>query len=112
MNRNTPVANIEVVDEFLMRMELLTSDKSVYPVEMQYIPGTAGLAEFINGRVTPRGRQGLAMDLQKCGYSGYSIPAILIASNGRDCSDPFWIRFETGPQTWEEVWAAVGVHRE
>lgn len=58
----------------------------------------------------PKTRQGLYEDMKAAGIGRYSISAILIASNGWDCSDPFWIRFEDGPQTWKEVWAAIGVY--
>lgn len=110
MHHDTPIAHVYIDDRNAVKLDLLSADKTKYPLEMQYISGTAGLLSFFEERVTPKSRQGLWQELRDAGYQRYSIAAVLIESNGRDCSDPFWIRFKEGPQTWQEVWEAVGVN--
>lgn len=110
MRKDTSLANIEVTENDDYYIEFISTDVSLYPFDLQKWPGNLGFRRFIEGRITPKTRQGLYEDMKAAGIERYSISAILIASNGRDCSDPFWIRFKDGPQTWKEVWEAIGVY--
>lgn len=110
MRKDIPIGEVYVDERDVVQFTAFTEDKTLYPFEMKYARHGTGFREFLEERVTPKSRYGIAEDLRKAGFERYSIAAILLASNGRDCSDPFWIRFETGPQTWKEVWEAVGVY--
>ena len=58
--------------------------------------------DFVNDRLPEDGRQDLHM---MCKYYGIPVraDAILKFNNGRTLDDPCWIRYEEGPQTYEEV---------
>ena len=112
MNRDRPLAQVKISDTGLYLVERIERDGSQFPFEMMETCSGYTLKRFVEARMTPKSRQGLYEDMKAAGIEEYSIAALLKASNGRDCSDPFWIRFEDGPQTWKEVWAAVGVHNK
>ena len=112
MSKDTPLGDIYVDDNHVCQFTKLEQDTSIYPVAMPEEQNGETLWSFFEERVTPRSRQGISGSLREHGFGRYSIAAILIASNGRDCSDPYWIRFKTGPQTWKEVWEAIGVYNK
>lgn len=112
MNKDRPLAEIAVNELDMCSVVPLESEGKYYPFEMEQCQTSGTFMRFLKERVTPKTRQGLWKSLRECGFSRYSIAAILIASNGRDCSDPYWIRFKIGPQTWKEVWEAIGVYNK
>lgn len=109
MFHDRPLANIMVTDMGLYSAERIEPDGKYFPLEMQKECSGQTLQRFCEERLTPKTRQNIARDLKAYGFDRYSHAAILIASNGRDCSDPFWVKFKDGPQTWKEVWEAIGV---
>lgn len=110
MFHDRPLAKIIVTDMGAYYAERIEPDGKYFPLEMQSECSGQTLKRFCEERITPRTRQKIDKELRKYGFEEYSHAAILIASNGRDCSDPFWVKFAEGPQTWKEVWAAIGVY--
>lgn len=112
MYHDRPLAEIIVTDIGGFYAERIEEDGKYFPVEMQKECSGTTLQQWCEGRLTPRTRHGIMESLAKEGYDRYSYAAILLTSNGRDCSDPHWVRFKDGPQTWHDVWAAIGVDRD
>lgn len=112
MNHDRPLASVCIGENGFYSAKRIEQNGIYFPFEMMDSCSGYTLRRFIEARITPKSRQGIQEDLEEAGIGRYSVPAILIASNGRDCSDPFWIRFETGPQTWKEVWEAIGVYNK
>lgn len=109
MCKDRPLAKIIVTDMGAYSAERIESDGKYFPWEMREECSGLTLKKFCEERLTPPTRQHIDKDLLEYGYEEYSHAAILLCSNGRDCSDPFWIRFAEGPQTWKEVWEVIGV---
>lgn len=109
MNLNRPLGEVYIDEHGDVEFRLIELSPCYYPYEMRNHQDTRTFRNFIQARVTPITRQGLQEELSSLGYGTYSIPAILLTTNGRDCSDVYWIRFFWGPQTWEEAWGALGV---
>lgn len=110
MFKDRPLAHIVVTDIGGYSADQIEPEGRYFPLEMRKECSGHTLKRFCEERLTPPTRQGLDRRLAERGYDEYSHAAILIESNGRDCSDPFWVKFPTGPQTWKDVWVAVGVY--
>ena len=112
MRKDRPLAEIEVTTRDVYGFTPIEPDRRYYPFAVRRSFDHIGFRSFIEDRTTPPSRQGLAESLEAHGLSHYCIADLLRVSNGRNCSDPFWIRFKDGPQTWKEVWEAVGVYNK
>lgn len=110
MYRDRPLAEIYLNDLGVFQAHRIEEEGKYFPLEMRKEVSGETLRRFCEERLTPPTRVHIDEALREAGYEGYSFAAIIIESNGRDCSDPFWVRFRTGPQTWKEVWEAVGIY--
>lgn len=112
MYLDRPLARIYANDIELYQAERIEEDGKYFPLEMQEEVSGETFRRFCEERLTPPTRIHLDRELRAAGFDRYSFAAVLIASDGRDCSDPYWVRFDTGPQTWKEVWEAIGVYNK
>lgn len=104
-----PLVEFKLDESDHIESHQLEKDPKYYPFEMKCAQTADRLLSFFKERVTPPTRDGLMEDLRISGFSQYSIAALLITSNGRDCQDCYWVRFNEGPQTWNEAWEAMGM---
>ncbi len=110
MFHDIPLGNFGINERTQCYFECIAESPKYYPYEMKTEQSGTTFLKFLQERVTPKTRQGIMLELKEAGFERYSFAAILLASNGRDCSDPYWVRFKDGPQTWKEVWEAIGVY--
>mgnify|MGYP006976468374 FL=1 len=113
MNKNVPVGEVYIDERDVATIDLYDVPKHLLPFELRYSRSgnyDQDFWDFLTERVTPKSRQGIADALRGAGFQKYSVVAITLATHGRDCNDTFWIRYDHGAQTWEEVWAEVGVY--
>ena len=111
MRQDIVLGKITVYENDWCDFEPIAEPSRLYPIDMWKEQTSRTCWNFIKARITPRSRQGLREELDRYGIERYCIMDMLFVANGRDCSDPFWIRFEDGPQTWKEVWAVLGVKK-
>lgn len=75
--------------------------KDYVPFEFRKKCGPAEVYDFIQDRLPEDGRQNLLKDCMICGIQ-MTAEDIIHYSCGRVVDDPCWIRFSSGPQTYEE----------
>ena len=59
--------------------------------------------EFLEDRVTPDTRIGIHDDIKRAGIPYYDGKLMIEYNNGNSAMDTFWIKLETGPQTYEDM---------
>ena len=95
MREDIEILRFEFRNGRLISYEVLTKDKSKLPFIMSY----AGINEdtivgFFEDRTTPETRHNLYRDLNEVGIAEYFIEALVRVSNGRACSDSFYMKFD------------------
>lgn len=70
---------------------------------MHGVSDEEAVLEFLEDRVTPDTRIGIQDDLKRAGIPYYDGKLMIEYNNGNSVMDTFWIKLETGPQTYEDM---------
>lgn len=62
---------------------------------------------FVSDRLPEPNRYGLEEECRKAGID-CTAEAIIKYNNGNGINDKYWIRYETGPQTWHALRKKIG----
>lgn len=108
MNKNTPLAEFCIECDSPVYFRRLCDDIRLFPYEMKRDCDGWMLIEMFKERTTPPTRIGLLDKLREIGMDGYDISKLIVHQNGTAWDDPFWVKFEDGPKTWEEVRTLIG----
>ena len=58
---------------------------------------------FLDDRVVPETRIGLQKELEQAGIPYFDADKILMYNNGNTVTDKYWVKFQTGPQSYKEM---------
>ena len=103
MYRDIELCYFQIKGGFITYEIADTSATTPYvPFEFRDGYTASSVYDWVNDRLPEDGRQGL---LRECLEYGIQMNGddILKFNNGRVIDDPCWIKFKTGPQTYQEV---------
>lgn len=98
-------------DEELVRFKIVNGDvtsvqklSANLPYEFKFkLSDEQAVLYFLDDRVVPETRIGLQKDLERAGIPYFDPDRILMYNNGNTVTDEYWVKFETGPQSYKEM---------
>lgn len=98
---NKPLIDFEIERGQITTLDFLDTEN--LPYEFIQKNKYSALLTFLDDRVCPDNRIGLQKDLERAGIPYFNLDEILKYSNGYSVQDYYWIRFDDGVQSWEEL---------
>lgn len=105
MFQNTPCCEFVIEDDICTEFVVLCENKNLLPYGCNtdsFQNYKKNLVLFFYDRTTPPTRQFIQQSLAAAGMKYYDMSKIIMYQHGL-AQDPYWIRSDEGPQTWEDA---------
>lgn len=103
MERDKELIHFTIERGYLKELTQI-ADTEDLPIELRMNPDVPYLFRlFLDDRVVPPTRQGLAAELRSVGIPYYNPDALLRYNHGVSFEDDYWINFDDEKKTFEQV---------